>query len=197
MDRSLWFRVCPQQLYAQLRLAFASAPPLNGLTSLLRNNSPDHNAKGTRSPDISHEERVELPPLVGTRFQDLFHPPPGVLFIFPSRYSFAIGHGRVFSLGRWSCRIQSGFHVSRPTQEWSRDRDVGFAYGAVTLYGLAFQTDSTHRRATLREPADSHEPPSYPMEATAAALTPPWFGLFPVRSPLLRESRLFSLPRGT
>ena len=117
MDRSLWFRVCPQQLYAQLRLAFASAPPQNGLTSLLRNNSPDHNAKGTRSPDFSHEERVELPPLVGTRFQDLFHPPPGVLFIFPSRYSFTIGHGRVFSLGRWSCRIQSGFHVSRPTQE--------------------------------------------------------------------------------
>ena len=153
--------------------------------------------KARGHPTFPREEGIGLPPLVGTRFQDLFHPPPGVLFIFPSRYSFAIGHGRVFSLGRWSCRVQSGFHVSRPTQEWPRDRDGGFAYGAVTLFGLAFQTDSTHRRATLREPADSHEPSCYATEATAAALTPPWFGLFPVRSPLLRESRLFSLPRGT
>ena len=138
-----------------------------------------------------------LPPLVGTRFQDLFHPPPGVLFIFPSRYLFAIGHGRVFSLGRWSCRIQSGFHVSRPTQGWFGARGVGFAYGAVTLSGFAFQSNSTHRRTTLREPADSRAPPCNPAEATAAALAPPQFGLFPVRSPLLRESRLFSLPRGT
>ena len=29
------------------------------------------------------------------------------------------------------------------------------------------------------------------------ALPPPWFGLFPVRSPLLGESLLFSLPGGT
>ena len=28
---------------------------------------------------------------VGTRFQVLFHSPPGVLFTFPSRYCFAIG----------------------------------------------------------------------------------------------------------
>ena len=29
---------------------------------------------------------------VGTRFQDLFHSPSGVLFTFPSRYWFTIGH---------------------------------------------------------------------------------------------------------
>ena len=28
-----------------------------------------------------------------------------------------------------------------------KDRPRSFAYGAVTLYGLAFQTDSTHRQA--------------------------------------------------
>src|SRR5687767_13854982 len=43
-----------------------------------------------------------LLPLVGTRFQVLFHSPPGVLFTFPSRYSCTIGRGRVFSLGGWS-----------------------------------------------------------------------------------------------
>ena len=39
--------------------------------------------------------------LVGARFQVLFHSPLGVLFTFPSRYWFAIGHRRVFSLGGW------------------------------------------------------------------------------------------------
>jgi hypothetical protein len=45
-------------------------------------NSPDHNAKGTPSD----RPKAILRPLVSTRFQDLFHSPPGVLFTFPSRY---------------------------------------------------------------------------------------------------------------
>src|SRR5688572_16689584 len=57
-----------------------------------------------------------LLPLVGTRFQDLFHSPSGVLFTFPSRYCFTIGHGRVCSLGGWSPQIPTGFLVSRRTQ---------------------------------------------------------------------------------
>src|SRR4051812_44964009 len=60
--------------------------------------------------------RTSLLPLVGTRFQDLFHSPPGVLFTFPSRYWCTIGHGRVFSLGGWSPQIPTGFLVSRRTQ---------------------------------------------------------------------------------
>jgi hypothetical protein len=39
-------------------------------------------------------------------------------------------------------------------------------------------------------PIGSHDP----MLATPASLAPTWFGLFPVRSPLLGESRLFSFP---
>ena len=54
--------------------------------------------------------------LVGARFQVLFHSPLGVLFTFPSRYWFAIGHRRVFSLGGWSPRIRTGFHVSGTTR---------------------------------------------------------------------------------
>ena len=49
-------------------------------------NSPVHSTKGTLSP-INGLELV-----VGTRFQVLFHSPPGVLFTFPSRYWFTIGH---------------------------------------------------------------------------------------------------------
>src|ERR687893_1310240 len=64
----------------------------------------------------SQEATAPLLPLVGTRFQVLFHSPSGVLFTFPSRYWFAIGHGRVCSLGGWSPQIPTGFLVSRRTQ---------------------------------------------------------------------------------
>ena len=53
--------------------------------------------------------------LVGTRFQVLFHSPPGVLFTFPSQYCFTIGHWGVFRLGGWSPRLPTGFLVSRGT----------------------------------------------------------------------------------
>ena len=55
--------------------------------------------------------------LVGARFQVLFHSPLGVLFTFPSRYWFAIGHRRVFSLGGWSPLLRAGFHVSGATRD--------------------------------------------------------------------------------
>src|ERR671916_2564205 len=60
-----------------------------------------------------------LPPLVGTRFQVLFHSPSGVLFTFPSRYLSAIGHLGVLSLGGWSPQIRTTFHGCGPTQERS------------------------------------------------------------------------------
>src|SRR5438309_11520635 len=58
-----------------------------------------------------------LPPLVGTRFQVLFHSPSGVLFTFPSRYLSAIGHQGVLSLGGWSPQLRTAFHGCGPTQE--------------------------------------------------------------------------------
>ena len=81
---------------------------------------------------------IVLQLLVSTRFQVLFHSPPGVLFTFPSRYCFTIGRQVVFSLRRWSSQIQTGFLVSRPTWGWSW-RNHRFAYAAFTLYGWAFQ----------------------------------------------------------
>ena len=70
---------------ALFRLAFASAPALH-LNLAPYNNSPAHSAKGTLSP----VNGLEL--FVSIRFQFLFHSPPGVLFTFPSRYLFTIGH---------------------------------------------------------------------------------------------------------
>ena len=71
--------------------------------------------------------------LVGARFQVLFHSPLGVLFTFPSRYWFAIGHRRVFSLGGWSPRLPTGFHVPGRTRVPPSCGELGAAYGALTL----------------------------------------------------------------
>ena len=86
MGRSLRFGSRPSDSFALLRLAFATASP-HGLTSPLSTNSQAHSSKGTLSPLLGRLQRI-----VGTRFQVLFHSPPGVLFTFPSRYLSAIGH---------------------------------------------------------------------------------------------------------
>ncbi len=95
--------------FALLRLALASAPILQYLNLAAYINSPDRSTKSTRSRFNA------LSVLVGTRFQVLFHSPPGVLFTFPSRYCSSIGHWVVFRLGGWSPHVPSGFHVSAGT----------------------------------------------------------------------------------
>ena len=115
MGRSHTLRVYRLQLVAHFGLAFATAARLRRLTLLQTSNSPDHYAKGTPSAACGASSALSLRPLVSAWFQVLFHSPPGVLFTFPSRYLFAIGHERVFSLTRWSSQIPTGFHVSRLT----------------------------------------------------------------------------------
>ena len=68
------------QLCALFRLAFASAPDLQSLTSL-------HNVTRRSVLQKVHDRGlIPLSLLVNTGFQVLFHSPPGVLFTFPSRY---------------------------------------------------------------------------------------------------------------
>src|SRR5699024_12752650 len=124
------FRVYDYILYALFRLAFAAAPYL--LLNLAWNrNSPVHSTKGTPSPMNG------LRLLVGTRLQVLFHSPSGVLFTFPSRYWFTIGHQGVFSLGRGSSRIPTECQVFRRTRDPLR-RKFSFDYTALTSYGRPF-----------------------------------------------------------
>ena len=67
-----------------------------------------------------------------------FHSPPEVLFTFPSRYYFTIGHLGIFSLTRWSSQIHKGFHVPQATWDTFESFQV-FNYGAFTVYGSVFQ----------------------------------------------------------
>ena len=67
-------------LTALFRLAFASAPYLQYLTS-------QHNAtRRSVLQKVQGRTSIVLPLLVNTGFQVLFHSPPGVLFTFPSQY---------------------------------------------------------------------------------------------------------------
>ncbi len=140
-----------------------------------------------------------LPLLVGIGFQVLFHSPSGVLFTFPSRYLCTIGHRIVFSLRRWSSRIPTGFLVSRSTWEFDKGSLIYFFYRTFTFYGQPFQTVQIYIRFVTSLPIRNwvQSNPTTPCIQRFRALTNTWFGLFPVRSPLLWKSLLFSLPEVT
>src|SRR5690625_3768087 len=80
------FRVYDRILYRPLQTRFRCGYMTQSLNLAYNRNSPVHSAIGTPS------RKNALRLLVGTRFQVLFHSPPGVLFTFPSRYWFTIGH---------------------------------------------------------------------------------------------------------
>ena len=98
-----------------------------------------------------------------------------MLFTFPSRYWFTIGLLRVFSLAGWSRRIHTGFLVSRATQDTATLR---IASCTQLSCSMAVLSRTFHSRYFLR-----CRSPTTPVRPE-----PHWFGLFPVRSPLLGES---------
>ena len=130
------------QLFAQLRLAFATATPI-GLTSLRRSNSLTHYAKGTRSHWQS-KITIVLPLLVSKRFQVLFHSPHRGTFhlsltvLVRYRSPGSIQAYRVVptdshQISRARCYL--GFHYNSHKV---------FVYGILTLYDRPFQTTSTN-----------------------------------------------------
>ena len=116
--------------------------------------------------------------LVSSRFQVLFHSPPGVLFTFPSRY---------YSLSvTWSyLAFWDGPHFFR--QDFSCP-DV--LWIPLTLFG--FRLQEFHLLCSTF-PGKFN----YPADCLYAVRTPDplqvWFGLFQFRSPLLSESIAFFL----
>ena len=128
MARSPGFGSMATDLNALLTLGFPSTSVLKYLNLASYYNSPDRSTKSTTPPLNG------LCLLVSTRFQVLFHSPPGVLFTFPSRYCSSIGHQVVFRLGGWSPRLPTGFLVSRGTLD-PVPFVLAFKYVALTLCG--------------------------------------------------------------
>ena len=138
--------------------------------------SPDHSTKGTRSPFDG------LYVLVGTRFQVLFHSPPGVLFTFPSQYCS-------LSVTREYLGLEDGPPMFPP----------GFTCPAVLWIQLAafsFRLRDYHS-LWCAVPCTSAKIPQCRLLSVPRRYCYLRFGLFRVRSPLLTESRLISFPRPT
>ena len=103
---------CSDSLSLRLRLVDLTLPRTA--------NSPAHSSKGTPSPRPGCPG-TRLRQLVGSRFQVLFHSPPGVLFTFPSQYWSTIGRQGVLSLRGWAPQIHTGFHGPRATRDDHRE----------------------------------------------------------------------------
>ena len=130
MDRSPGFGSIIYDLIrpVQTRFLFGSVP-YAVLNLAIYNNSPDRSTKST----ISHFNVLYL--LVNIGFQVLFHSPPGVLFTFPSRYCFTIGHQVVFSLWGWSPNFHTRFPVSRTTSDTTMSFD--FSHTRLSLSSVS------------------------------------------------------------
>ena len=103
--------------FALFTLGFPSAPSHKDLTLPYKLTRRLIMQKARRHPLQQQAVVIGLRPLVSIRFQVLFHSPPGVLFIFRSRYLYTIGHQRVFSLRGWTLQIHTRFHVTGTTWE--------------------------------------------------------------------------------
>ena len=121
-----------------------------------------------------------------SRVQGLFHPPRGVLFTFPSRYLCAIGRVSSLALEGGPPGFPQDFpcpvvlRISAPPSRWSAP--TGLSPSRMRLSNRFGSTwDGVH--------GGSFNP--------AQASPPARFGLLPVRSPLLRESRLISVRQAT
>ena len=72
-----------------------------------------------------------------------------------------------------------------------------FDYGVGTLYDWPFNAIRLYRACQRCSSAELRKSPATPTMQRLPAITHDRFGLFRFRSPLLTESRLFSLPVGT
>ncbi len=162
------------------------APPQSGLASLPSSNSPDHNAKGTQSGAHASE--------------DTRHPPTACKHVvsgslsLPAQGCFSpVPHGtRSLSVTQESLALEGG------PPSFTPDYSCRALLRNSTTTSAGCRVPGSHR---LWRPV----PGDFRYLRSVASVGPttpqrpkaPRFGLFPFRSPLLRESRLISLPPGT
>ena len=161
---------------ALFKLAFASAPVLNTLTSL-------HTV--TRRPvlqKVRHYTHVVLCLLVSIGFQVLFHSPPGVLFTFPSRYYTLSVTWSYLALG-------DGPPSFRQDSSCPDVLRIPLSFALLSNTGLLPSSAYLSRYVLLAR-----------FLATSRSLPRQYFyqrfRLFQFRSPLLSESIFLSFPLG-
>jgi hypothetical protein len=88
---------------------------------------------------------------------------------------------------------------ARPYSGTCQGRLRAFVYGTVTRCGATFHSLRLTRNFVTSRPAGRRikTGPTTPLQQQLPPITLQRFGLFPFRSPLLRESRFLSFPRAT
>ena len=88
---------------------------------------------------------------------------------------------------------------ARPYSGTCPGRLCAFVYGTITLCGVNFHSLRLTHNFVTRRPAGRRikTGPTTPKQQRLPSITLSGFGLFPFRSPLLRESRFLSFPLGT
>ena len=168
------FGSSPDRLDALFRLAFAAAPPLNGLTSPARSNSPDHNAKGTQSETVT-PEGITSPPTacrhvvsgsVSLASRRAFHLSLTVLVRYRSQ-------GRI---SPWQMVLPASTRISRvpaysgnEAQQHQQPSPTGLSPPVAAL-SSALRLDRSCPPRTLQDPP---APPFNPAGTTAAAFCAP------------------------
>ena len=149
-------------------------------------NSPAHSSKGTPSPALVTQERaptacrLTVSGAISLPSRGAFHLSLTVLVHYRSL--------EVFSLGPWSARFPT-LETFRVVLEDCDRRLIDFAYRAITVYGGPFQAPSANDQffGLRRGPAGPPSRLTTPFPQRLPPITRKRFGLFPFRSPLLRE----------
>jgi hypothetical protein len=184
-------------LNALFGLAFATATP-HGLTSQHTANSQAHSSKGTQSreqdkscSDAPTACRHTVSGTISLRSRGTFHHSLTVLS--------AIGHQGIFRLSGWSRQIHTGFLGPRATWEIHKQAVQISATGVLpSTPGLSHALRLPIRFLTRRPAGRPIKcTPTTPHAQPLPGITRIRFSLIQFRSPLLPESRLFSLPAGT
>lgn len=176
---------------ALFRLAFATTTP-HGLTSRRAADSQAHSSKGTPSPQKK-------------ALTDCKHTVSGTISL-PSRGTFhhsltvlsAIGHRRYSGLPGGPGRFTADSTSPLLLGDKRNQQTMAFTYRALTVYGRRFHALSANHNQIGAQLADhAHVNPTTPHTQPLPGITRMRFSLIRVRSPLLTESQLFSLPTGT
>jgi hypothetical protein len=160
MGSSPGFGSTPCDYCALFRLAFAAAPGVTPLTSPQRVTRRFilQKARSQAGP----LRGMALPPLVGRRFQVLFHSPHRRSFHLSLTVLVRYRSSRVFSLGKWTSLLPTG--LACPVVLKVIDRSlIPFAYETITLYGGPFQCPSArdqvcHSFGSLWRPRRAFQP---------------------------------------
>ena len=168
-------------------LAFAPAPPVSRLNLATPTNSLAHSTKGTPSPPKGGSDRPDA-----HGFRLCFTPRQGVLFTVPSRYWCTIGRRGYLALGRGRPCFPPDFACPAVLTSMTHPSACPVTYRTLTFSGPLFQYGSARTSSSGEHPAERSRHHVQPHPSSGSSLdTLRWFGLLPVRSPLLRESSLF------